>query len=311
MKRTCRYLLLIIGGVLLGLTFSSPLPPYTSRSLQHGWQLGHILLFIVWIYLLYPYIWHRFSRPFLRFITVIVITLVFGLLIETIQTFIGREFSFRDLAFDLIGGLLVLCFLTYRGSLNMRNWHSNVMYGLTLLSGIYALSPVALAVVDEVNMRSNFPQLADFDSNLELGRWHGNIEIIRLQSARGDEKVLKIALGTSKYSGVSLAYFPRDWRQYRYLQFELFNPDDLHLSLTIRIHDDKHYSLGHGDYYDRFNHSLHINPGWNSIELELTDIARAPRSRALDLSKVQALGLFSTELPEARLIYIDKMRLTK
>lgn len=310
MKRGCRWLLLLIGIILLGLAFSSPLSPYAARSLKHGWQLGHILLFSIWTYLLFPFLSQRFPRPLSRIVIIVVATLFFGLTIEWLQTFVGRQFSLRDTVFDLNGSLLTLCALIASGVLILPKWPKRFLYSLTMLLSIYAIAPLPISLLDEINMFRNFPRLADFNNELEAGRWKGDVEIVELLSTQGKEKVLRIQLNTNHFSGVSLVHFPRDWRGYRHLQFELFNPERTPLTLTIRLHDALHYSLGKGDFHDRFNHILSINPGWNSVAVDLTDVASAPANRAMDMAKIQGLGLFSVDLPNTRFIYIDKLRLT-
>ncbi len=309
MKRTCRWLLILIGIALLGMTFSSPLSPYAARSVQHSWQLGHVLLFTVWTVLLFPCLPGRCSHPLLRLLLVIVAALVLGAVIEVLQTFVGREFSLQDLALDLIGSLLALCGLVAGGRLNIHHRSRRFLYSLTALLSTYAISPLAISAVDEINMYRHFPLLSSFDSALEAGRWRGRVKIVKLLTTRGESKALEISLDTRRYSGVSLAYFPGDWRAWQYLRFELFNPAQSPLLLTMRIHDDKHYNLGKGDYYDRFNRRLTLAPGWNSVSVKLADVADAPRNRTLDLANIQALGLFSVELPKPRVMYLDQIRL--
>ncbi len=311
MKLTYRCILFVIGVILLLLTFSSPLSPSTARSLQNSWQLGHIFLFAVWTYLLFPVVARRFPRPQALIIIIIVGTLLAGLLIEYLQTFIEREFSLRDLVYDLTGSLLTLCCFVINKTLPLHKWSRHLLYTVTALLGLYAVVPLASSLLDEIMMYRSFPLLADFNSRLEVKRWRGNVEIVELFSAKGTDKVLRVPLSTNYYSGISLSYFPRDWSRYRQLQFKLFNPAQSPVTMTIRIHDNKHYSLGKGDYDDRFNRRLEIGPGWNSFSVTLADIAEAPLHRTLDLSNVQSVGLFSTRLPKPRILYIDEFRLSK
>ena len=233
-----------------------------------------------------------------------------GFVIELVQAQIGREFSFRDILLDIVGTLLALSLYTCNGLYHLRIQPKRILYGLTFILCIYVLLPFTFAVLDEFNMRKSFPRLADFNSSLELDRWRGDVDIVRLLSSRGDEKVLRVQLETEHFSGIALAYFHADWRNYQQLRFELFNPDKTVLMLTIRIHDNKHYGSGNSTYHDRFNRQLHIEPGWNSISIDVHDIGEAPASRTMDLAKVQEIGLFSIDLPKPRVVYIDALRLT-
>lgn len=301
--------MLVLGIVLLALAFTSPLSPYAARSLRHGWELGHIFLFAILTFLFFYYPAKRFPRSHRFFYITLLSTLLLGLAIEFIQMYVGRDFSLGDLGFDLIGSLTALCCLIAGGALVINRWLSRAVTVLTAVLGIYAIAPVLFAVVDEVNMGRSFPLLADFESTLEVDRWQGDVEIVNLLSSRGEEKVLRIPLSTTHYSGVSLSYFPRDWRAYKQLSFEFFNPDRRPLDLTIRIHDNKHYDLGKGDYDDRFNRVLEVMPGWNRFSVDLRDLAKAPANRDMDLANIQEFGLFSIDLPKPRVIYIDKVRL--
>jgi VanZ family protein len=93
MKQEYRWLWLGISLVLLFLVFSSPLSPEASRLLQQGWQLGHILLFAVWGYLLLPSLQRRKPNPLTSGLMLLASCVLIGLVIELVQAQIGREFS--------------------------------------------------------------------------------------------------------------------------------------------------------------------------------------------------------------------------
>ena len=120
---------------------------------------------------------------------------------------------------------------------------------------------------------------------------------------------MKVALNTSLYSGVSLKYFPRNWRHYKYLQLSIFNPDDEPIKVTCRINDMRH-TLGNQDYDDRFNQRFSLVKGWNLITVPLDQVASAPKGRKMDLDKVQELGIFATGLSQPKVLYIDYVMLT-
>jgi hypothetical protein len=267
------------------------------------------LLFAIWTLLLFPKVAQGFVQSHSRFFFIVIASLITGFSIEYIQTSIGRDFSLRDLGFDFIGTLIALCGLIARGTLTIHKALSRFTAVLTFLLCIYAFAPLGIVLIDETNMYRRFPMLADFENRLESDRWRGPIEVVKLLSSTGESKVLKINLGTEHFSGASLHYFSKDWRGYRQLVFELFNPEPRPLQLTIRIHDAKHYDLGRGDYYDRFNQPVDLKPGWNTISLKLSDVASAPVKRAMDLGNIQAFGFFNVDLPRPRTVYIDRLRL--
>jgi hypothetical protein len=105
-----------------------------------------------------------------------------------------------------------------------------------------------------------------------------------------------------------LDYFPKDWRDYRYLAFSVFNPSDVPLELVCRIHDEGHYQSG-GEYEDRFNRNLLVHQGWNDLEVSLADVMNAPKNRKMDMTRIKNVGIFSVQLPQKRVIYLDYFRL--
>ena len=119
---------------------------------------------------------------------------------------------------------------------------------------------------------------------------------------------MKIVLHTTQYSGVALDYFPNDWRGYRYLAFSIYSPSEMPLELVCRIHDEGHYQNG-GDYDDRFNRTLVLQHGWNDVKISLADVMNAPRGRKMDMRHIQNFGLFSVQLPQERVVYLDYLRL--
>ena len=120
MIRISRRFTAVAALVLLGLAFGPALPEYAPRSLYQVWQLGHVLLFALWALLVHPPFARRTATPVVAAGLVLASTLVFGLAIELVQEKLGRDFSLRDLGFDLIGSLFVLGFLTGLVTLRLR-----------------------------------------------------------------------------------------------------------------------------------------------------------------------------------------------
>lgn len=309
MKKLGRWLLICLGLLLLWAAFVSPLSAYAPRSVKQVWQYGHIGLFAIWTYLF-------LSSSLLKLRSVqlcslvLIAGLLLGLAIELIQVRVGRELSTEDLLLNLLGCLLGLSLASHQGLLTLTTRIKISLYSLSGLSLLLALSPLPSILLDERDMRESFPVLADFSSPLELKRWKGDVDIVQLDGTQGQVNALKISITTAHYSGVSLAHFQRNWRGFKWLRLEIFNPDKDSLKLTLRIHDDSHYGPGRGDYYDRFNRQLPIAPGWNSISVDLDDVASSPRERSMDMGKIQGFGLFTVDSPRHRHIFISNVRLS-
>ena len=304
-----RGLLLCLGLLLLWAAFIAPLSAYAPRSLKHAWQLGHVGLFAIWTYLFLCSAAKKLKAGPLIALALLA-SLLLGFTIEWIQVGIGREFSLSDLLLDLLGCLLGICLGLHQRLLTIPATFKAGLFTLTALFLLLATAPLAPILLDEFNMHRKFPVLADFSSELEGQRWKGNVEIVQLASEAGPHAALRIGIDTRHYSGASLAHFYRDWRGYRYLHLEIFNPDRDSIKVTLRIHDDQHYGPGRGDYYDRYNRQFVIEHGWNSIRIELSDVAGAARERRIDLGRIQGLGLFTVDSPRHRDIYLARLRLS-
>ena len=156
-----------------------------------------------------------------------------------------------------------------------------------------------------------FPVLADFESPWETSRWGGDAEITRDRGfAQNGRYSLKIELNTTTYSGVSLNYFPSDWKGFKDLQFDLFNPSDKALNVTCRIHDALH-AENELRYNDRFNRSYRLEPGWNAIRIPLADVAAAPRTRTMNLQAIRDFSIFAVRLSQPQTLYLDHVRLER
>jgi hypothetical protein len=162
---------------------------------------------------------------------------------------------------------------------------------------------------DETIARYQFPTLSDFETPLETTRWDGDARFSASRSfARHGKASLRVEMGTAQYSGVSLVYFPVDWRGYRFLNMDVLNPSTEEIVVTFRIHDRLH-EAGEQRYEDRFNRTFRLPPGWSNIRVDLGELARAPAGREMDLGRIRAVGLFATKLQRSRTIYLDSVRL--
>lgn len=306
-----RRLLYLAAALLFILLFLGGPERIPFRSFRELWNLGHVVAFALWsaILLQFPPVtvwpWRRQSAVVLSF------AFAFGLLSEGLQVWFARSPDVADLARDFLGaGTALALFAPSRSA--MGRFQVGIMRAIVLLLLIVAAIPLAAAGTDDLQSWSRFPVLSDFESPLETGRWEeGRGELSRApgKGSKG-EGSLRIDLRPGNYSGASLKYFPRDWRGYRRLRLDLFNPGPAPLDLHIRIHDRHHRGRG-GTYRDRFNAVRSVHPGWNDIEVDLAQVERAPRGRAMDMGGIESVGLFATDLRQRRTIYVDHVRLEK
>jgi hypothetical protein len=288
--------LLFVGG-----------PVFSQRSHAYLWGLGHLLCFAAWSALLG--VWRRDWTYRRLFWVVIGATLGGSLVIELLQTMVGRYFSLVDMFNNVVGSLLTLAFFSSQ-RLVLPLLRRRLMQGIALLLLLVSCFPLGRVLLDEYKARQALPVLADFESPSELERWGGADISLSGDVVSHGRFSLKAVLTTDHYSGISFKFFPRDWRGYRGLSFDLYNPSADPLRVTCRIHDRLH-SANDNAYSDRFNRSYLLLPGWTTIDLDLEQVARAPQTRTLELSQIDGLGLFVTQQPVSKILYLDYLRLRR
>lgn len=299
-------LLVVVALSCLVLLFVAVPHSFSQRSHELAWGLGHILCFAVWSALFLK--WRREWSFVRQFVVVIFLTLLLGVVIEVIQAGIGRTFSLADVLNNLAGSLLVLAF-SGSSRHSLKRFQLLLVQLLAVLILSVGIFPLGQVLFDEHLASTQFPILSDFETPLELDRWQGNsIRSIDQDFVAHGDFSLKAELNTDRYSGLFLQFFPGDWRAFEMLTFDLYNPSEVDLRVTCRIHDRFHADSGNA-YTDRFNRSFAIAPGWTQIDLPLELVSEAPQTRMLDLEHVAGLGIFVTDQKEPKTLYLDHVRL--
>jgi len=282
---------------------------YSSRQFRLAWELGHICLFFFYTYALLK-MWKSFARRSfqVQLVVVLLLSLVLGFLLEWSQAAFDRTFSLKDIAMNIIGGIVAVAFLSptrIAVSKNLLRLTQVIICFLVLLMTY----PLGKAFVDQVFARMQFPVLSNFETPFEIDRWRGSAIIaIEKNTVREGKASLKVQLTTERYSGASLNHFPRNWRDHYYLHVSIFNPSQEPLKITLRINDKEHISNGQS-YSDRFNRQFILSSGWNKIDIAIDDIRNAPETREMNLRTIMNLGIFTVKLKTPQLIYIDDVRL--
>jgi len=281
--------ILVCVSMFIGL-FLLPGDVADARLGKELWNMLHLAaFFVLWLFLVNQF---NSLRPDTLFsiIKIILITLIASVIIETIQYFIGRSASLKDIGLNLAGTLFALIV-----TIQINRYFKGTSYYLNLsmivIAGIL-LWPSARIFIDETQRRLDFPVLADFSRSFEIGRWSSNsakVEIIKTDIGN----VLDVTLlPRGKYPGISVQAISTDWGKYRELVIVVVNNNDTTIPLTIRIHD----ALHNNQFYDRYNRSREIPVGLSTITVNLLDLYKAPKDRKMDLSNIRAIGLFATDL---------------
>jgi len=152
--------------------------------------------------------------------------------------------------------------------------------------------------------------LFDFESEGELDRIHWKCHT--LMSLSGEHfshgrRSLKLELYPSGYPGLAPMIAGRDWHAYKTLCFDVYNPEQRDLRITVRIDDQKDYP----GYEDRYNKSFVLKNGMNQMRIPLDTLVTSGKKRQLDLRQIYRFLFFMVNPKERHTIYVDYMRLTR
>jgi len=178
------------------------------------------------------------------------------------------------------------------------------------MASLLLLVPLLSSVVYELAFRleatHQFPLLAGFESRLSI-YGYSNVQRSNAFHSEGLYSA-EIRLIPGEYSGISFSRLIRDWRNYKQLSFDIYNPDPQPLRMTIRVNDVLHDVNGWVDS-DRFNWMFELGPGLNHLVFPLKAIQQGPATRAMDLSQVSDVIISTRQISQPRVIYLDNLRL--
>jgi uncharacterized membrane protein YuzA (DUF378 family) len=234
-----------------------------------------------------------------------------GIAIEIIQPYFGRSASFLDIYYNLVGigcagGVFALSLR--KSKAKARHVAAYTAIALMLASSLF------LPVLGAYTLRAqeqSLPQLLNFEDAWQQRLWRtggtGLTSLIKAPSGweENQSTALQVTFNPGKYPGFNFAYPPKTWSGYSHLSFEVFSKLDTDRKLTLRIHDDAHSQ----DYSDRFNRTLEIKPGLNKIEIPMSEIQNAPRSRAMALDEIAGMALFMVQPEGSPSLYFDNLTL--
>lgn len=151
----------------------------------------------------------------------------------------------------------------------------------------------------------------DFETDSDLDRltWkcHTLLSLSYEHATHGQACLLMGLYPPSAYPGVSFKGYMRDWRPYKRLAMEIFNPEDQgELFMVIRI-DDKEDDP---EYEDRVNRRIVLKPGMNHVTLSMDSLI-TPSGRHLELRHIHALMMFMVDPTHKTRLFVDHVRLEK
>ena len=281
-------------------------------------SLGHIPLFglIAWTVLLAinlkkPVI---SDWPIWSYVAAFLFTLGISFMSELVQIITPRDASIKDFFLNSLGSSVFLgaglLWANQEFSKRYGSWHKRLRFifaAVTIILCVFAVRPLVLIAIDEIQKKESFPVIASFETKRELKRWEGGNNDLRLsqEHVKDGQYSLRVALAPGKYSGIHIAHPPNDWRGFNSFDFTVFNQSEKSLNIMLKIFDWEH----NYEYSDRFNRLIRLKPGENNISIPFRDIASAPEKRKMRMDKIGQVSFFVRDLKEKQILYFDNIRL--
>lgn len=264
---------------------------------RYAWNLGHIAFFSLATLTFISYRPIRSTRDIIGLVAAVI---CLSIAIESIQRFIGRDFSLHDILRN-VGGTLLTLFMVARRALPYILWG---LGGVILSVDAVGFSSTALL---DYQQQTRAPLMDDFEDARFLRFWSSNLSLTPSPRLSGDSAG-KVIFQPARFSGVTLSPILANWSDFTSLELNIHNPQLNTLRIIIRINDQQH-EFSEQLHNDRYNHGFDLEPGWNRVSIPLDELRMAPKNRDMDLTKIHKLGLFFTDLTSTTELTFDDFTL--
>ena len=241
------------------------------------------------------------------------ISLSAGVLVEIVQSFLGRDADAIDVLRDFAGIVALLGFYSLvdkRHTSSLQKPQMKLMIaGMSALVLISALVPLGRLSISYYHRDQCFPVLVKFGAECSQG-------FLRLQDSdlavvhqpngwpgESDLLVGQMTLRQGEYPGLRVIEPKPDWSAFTSLNIELYSEHSNSFDLVIRVHDKTHDF----EFRDRFNKSFIVEPGLNTFRISLADIRLAPSGREMDMTAIAEIILFAVKPQDELIFYVGKL----
>lgn len=295
---------LVAGGVVsvVGLLLILPIHA-PGRWLGVLFDFAHLPVFAVLVFVVTRALGG--SRPnWLLAAGVALAAGVFGLGAEFVQGLIGRSAEWSDAAANAVGASIGFVAATWSGW--KRSLRAVAVITLMVMAA-WAYVDTTTILTDVVRQRLEFPVLGSFENELELVRWRINIGRIARSAEHATDGVhsLRVDLDPGRYPGLMCRWPYNNWSGRSTLSFNVWNDSNKPLDVFVRVNDFAH----NNDWVDRFERTVTLAPGANTVRIPLDDVRNAPSEREMDMSVITNLMVFTVDLEESRVLYFDRFEL--
>ena len=150
--------------------------------------------------------------------------------------------------------------------------------------------------------------LFDFESDHELDdvywKCHALMTISNQHATHGKGS-LKLELYPSLYPGFNPFTKISDWRPFKLLCFDIYNPAEKEVRVTVRI-DDRQDNT---EYEDRYNQGFVLKRGMNHIKINMDSLVTSGTKRKMDTDKIYKFLFFIHKPAEKVVLFVDYIRL--
>ncbi len=290
---------------LLMLALLVPIPP-VGKVMNSVGDMLHAPLFAALAYVAFRTLHNRMkSSAFIAAVTCFACLGIFAALTELMQGLTDRTPSWQDLLADICG-VAVGVLLAVAVESPRRTTRVTLSIAAAAMFMLAIAEPVSV-LIDTARQRSEMPVLASFERAGEISRWNAKeSSTARDKShATSGSWSLRVDLHPGTYPGIALRHLPPNWSGHNEMMTDIWLAGSEPMKIVVKVTDRTH----NNEHEDRFQRTVTLSPGANTIRIALADIATAPRHRSLDLHRVATLSFFAVKLTSPRTVYLDNVHL--
>lgn len=299
-------------NIIITISAGLLLLPLPANNLwwREAFNSGHTLIFIVISFVIYSQLTVKAPSMGVRaaYFFVFVAGMMFGVVIEVVQSLVGRDTSWDDLyknLFGLVAGLMLIAAYYQKGCSSCKKQFFYVLTAFSIvLLGALPLFQLSGHYIQRMNA---FPVIVDFSAEWSGSFVRFNKTEMELRSGKADYngKLFRFWFDAGRFPGISVIEPAPDWSAYSNLRFKVASGYDDDMDLFLRVHDKNH----NNDHDDRFNQKLVIHPGLNEIVISLAQIEKGPLNRDLDLTNIAELIIYLSKVEKSKLLEISNIYL--
>jgi len=309
MRRNGLRILASVVVVTLLLVIHFVTPTGSGLWLQTFYDSLHVPLFgiiAVCVLFITPLHWSRRKR----LLAVLGVVVVLSALSEIAQITTSRDASLSDLFADWFGAAgFVAVAIVFSSSISVPKGRGRYLVILGIALIVWPLLPLAKVSAAYLERSQLLPELASFDSNFgNLFYYVQNAEFRKIRHSASTSFSAEVSLGDGPWPGIIFHDLWPNWEPYSALVIEIENPGTDFLPVNIRVHDRAHRD-GDQPYGDRFNLSVNLAPGTQTIHVTSVDIQGAPAGRQMNMAEIDGLVVFCTQQESGRRFVLHEIRL--